>query len=104
MRGRAGEAGSRRIRRCRSGRCPRDLVRAGSVSAIEGEHQYTFTPMLIRDVAYDLLPRPRRRERHEQCALFLEAATAEIGEAGAALARHWRDAGDRARALQYAFV
>jgi hypothetical protein len=57
--------------------------------------------VLIRDVAYDLLPRAARRERHEQVARYLEGATAEIGEAGAAIARHWRDAGDAARALEY---
>jgi class 3 adenylate cyclase len=79
----------------------RDLIRRETVSAIEGEQQYTFTHVLIRDVAYDLLPRARRRERHEQCARFLEESTAEIGEAGAALARHWRDAGDNGRALQF---
>jgi class 3 adenylate cyclase len=82
----------------------RDLIRRETVSAIEGDHQYTFTHVLIRDVAYDLLPRARRRERHQQIALFLEEATAEIGEAGAALARHWRDAGERGRALQYALA
>jgi predicted ATPase len=80
----------------------RDLIRRETISAIEGEHQYSFTHVLIRDVAYDLLPRTRRRELHEEYARFLESATAEIGEAGAALARHWREAGDSARALVYA--
>jgi predicted ATPase len=71
------------------------------VSAIEGEHQYAFKHVLIRDVAYELLPRARRRELHEQCARFLEEATSEVGEAGAALARHWRDAGNPIRAVEY---
>jgi class 3 adenylate cyclase len=79
----------------------RDLIRRERVSAIEGDHQYTFKHVLIRDVAYELLPRARRRERHEECARFLEQATAEVGEAGAALARHWRDAGNPARAIDY---
>jgi class 3 adenylate cyclase len=82
----------------------RDLIRREAISAIEGQAQYTFTHVLIRDVAYDLLPRARRRERHEQYARFLESTTAEIGEAGAALARHWRDAGDPERALEYAIT
>jgi class 3 adenylate cyclase len=82
----------------------RDLIRRETVSAIEGTHQYTFTHVLIRDVAYDLLPRARRREQHRHVALFLEEATSETGEAGAALARHWRDAGERSRALQYALA
>jgi class 3 adenylate cyclase len=82
----------------------RDLIRRETVSAIEGEPQYTFTHVLIRDVAYDLLPRTRRRERHEQVARFLEESTAEVGETGAAIARHWRDAGDDARALDYFYA
>ena len=81
----------------------RDLIRRETVSAIEGEQQFTFTHVLIRDVAYDLLPRAARRERHELCALFLEETTAEFGEAGAALARHWRDAGDHGKAFGYFF-
>ncbi len=79
----------------------RDLIRRETISAIEGEQQYSFTHVLIRDVAYDLLPRAQRQERHEQYARFLEDVTGEVGEAGAALARHWRDAGDRAKGLRY---
>ena len=79
----------------------RDLIRRERVSAIEGEHQYAFNHMLIRDVAYELLPRARRRERHEQCAQFLEESTSDAGEAGVALARHWRDAGHPAQAVSY---
>ena len=79
----------------------RDLIRRDTVSSIEGEQQYSFTHVLIRDVANDLLPRAERRARHEQYARFLEASTADVGEAGAALARHWRDAGDHARAVGF---
>jgi predicted ATPase len=52
-------------------------------------------------VAYDLLPRARRREQHVHVARFLEDATSEIGEAAAALARHWRDAGEPERAVDH---
>jgi class 3 adenylate cyclase len=79
----------------------RDLVRRETVSAIEGDQQYMFTHVLIREVAYDLLPRGRRRERHEHFARFLEESTGAVGEAGAAVGRHWRDAGDKSRALSY---
>jgi predicted ATPase len=79
----------------------RDLVRREAVSAIEGDQQYSFTHVLIRDVAYELLPRARRQDRHARLAGFLEQATAEVGEAAAATARHWRDAGDAARAIDY---
>jgi hypothetical protein len=42
-----------------------------------------------------------RRERHREAASFLEEVSGEFGEAGAALARHWRDAGSPARAIDY---
>jgi adenylate cyclase len=71
------------------------------VSAFEGEQQYSFNHVLVRDVAYELLPRARRQERHGEVARFLEDASGEFGEVGAALARHWRDAGDQARAVDY---
>jgi predicted ATPase len=79
----------------------RDLVGRETVSAFEGDQQYAFNHVLVRDVAYELLPRARRQERHREVARFLEDASGEYGEAGAALARHWRDAGDDARAMTY---
>ena len=79
----------------------RDLIRRQTVSAIEGDQQFMFKHVLIRDVAYDLLPRAARRERHAHVARFLEEATSETGEAAAALARHWRDAGEPGRAIEY---
>ena len=79
----------------------RDLVARETVSAFEGDQQYSFNHVLVRDVAYELLPRARRQERHREVARFLEHASGEYGEAGAALARHWRGAGDDARAVKY---
>jgi class 3 adenylate cyclase len=79
----------------------RDLVGRDTVSAFEGDQQYSFNHVLVRDVAYELLPRARRQERHREVALFFEHASGEFGEVGAALARHWRDAGDEARAVDY---
>lgn len=79
----------------------RDLVGRDTVSAFEGDQQYSFNHVLVRDVAYELLPRARRQERHREVARFFEDASGEFGEVGAALARHWRDAGDEARAVDY---
>jgi class 3 adenylate cyclase len=76
----------------------RDLVRREAVSAIQGEEQFIFKHVLIRDVAYDLLPREARRERHERVARFLERSRPDVGDQ-AILARHWREAGDPARAV-----
>jgi class 3 adenylate cyclase len=79
----------------------RDLIRRDSVSRIEGEEQWSFKHLLIRDVAYDLQPRVRRRDGHRHVAEFIEESTPEVGEAGAALARHWRDAGEPEHAVQH---
>jgi class 3 adenylate cyclase len=79
----------------------RDLIVRDTASAIEGEQQFGFKHVLIRDVAYELLPRAERRERHARVAEFFEESTAELGEITTALARHWRDAGDPQRALGY---
>ncbi|HJU37915.1 MAG TPA: AAA family ATPase [Gaiellaceae bacterium] len=79
----------------------RDLVHRDAVSRIEGEEQWSFKHVLIRDVAYDLQPRARRREGHRHVAEFIEHSTPEVGEAGAALARHWRGAGELDRAVKH---
>ena len=79
----------------------RDLIVRDTASIIEGEQQYGFKHVLIRDVAYELLARADRRQRHARVAEFFEDRTAELGEAAAALARHWRDAGDPERAIGY---
>src|ERR687898_2833595 len=41
----------------------RELIARQKVSAFEGQQQYTFNHVLVRDVAYELLPRAARRER-----------------------------------------
>jgi class 3 adenylate cyclase len=79
----------------------RELIKRQKVSAFEGHEQYAFNHVLVRDVAYELLPRAARRERHREAARFFEAASGEFGEAETALARHWRDAGEPDRALAY---
>ena len=79
----------------------RDLIRRDTVSRIEGDEQWSFQHMLIRDVAYELQPRARRRDGHRHIAEFIEESTPEVGEAGAALARHWRGAGELDQAVQH---
>ena len=79
----------------------RDLVRRDTVSRIEGDEQWAFKHVLIRDVAYDLQPRARRRDGHRHVAEFIEKSTPEVGEATAALARHWRGADEPERAVGY---
>ncbi len=77
----------------------RDLVHREAASIIEGQQQFAFTHALIRDVAYDLLPRADRARRHARVAEFFESSMGASGEAIGALARHWYDAGDYKRAV-----
>jgi class 3 adenylate cyclase len=79
----------------------RDLIRRDAVSRIEGDEQWSFKHVLIRDVAYDLQPRARRREGHRHIAEFIEQSTPEVGDAGAALARHWLGAGELEHAVRH---
>jgi class 3 adenylate cyclase len=79
----------------------RDLVRREPLSWIEGDEQYTFKHVMIREVAYATLPRTSRRELHAAVARFLEEATGDAAATATALAEHWREAGDAERALEY---
>jgi class 3 adenylate cyclase len=79
----------------------RDLIRHESPSRLQGHQQYRFKHGLIRDVAYQRLPRADRRTRHEAVARFLEEATVEAAAAAEAIAHHWREAGDGERAASY---
>jgi class 3 adenylate cyclase len=79
----------------------RDLIRHEPRSWIEREDQFAFKAALIRDVAYATLPRATRKVRHAVVAAFLEEATRGAGATATALARHWREAGDDERALEY---
>jgi predicted ATPase len=79
----------------------RDLIRREPVSRLRGDQQFSFKHDLIRDNAYAILPRPQRRKRHAQVAAFLEETTPEIHAAPSALAHHWSESGENARAAEY---
>ena len=79
----------------------RDFIRREAVSRIQGDQQFAFKHGLIRDVAYQTLPRAARRERHAIVAGFLEEAISEVGQSDEALAQHWREAGDHDLAVKH---
>jgi predicted ATPase len=80
----------------------RDFLRREPVSRIEGDIQYSFKHVLIREIAYATLPRARRRERHAAVASFLEGIVGDrIAEWAPMLAIHWLNAGDPGRAVDY---
>jgi class 3 adenylate cyclase len=77
----------------------RDLVRREVVSRIRGDQQYAFKHTLIRDVAYQGLPRAARRDRHAAVASYLEETTGAGGQSAEAVAHHWREAGEADKAI-----
>ena len=80
----------------------RDLLRREPVSRIAGDAQYSFKHMLIREVAYETLPRARRRELHAAAAEFIEAVAGErSAEWAPILALHYRNADQPERAIAY---
>ena len=79
----------------------RDLIRREAVSRIRGDQQFAFKHALIRDVAYQRLPRAARRDRHTAVAEFLEERTGEMGQSEEALAYHWREAGESKKAVHH---
>jgi predicted ATPase len=80
----------------------KDLVRAAPASQFHGDREYTFKHDLIRDVAYEMLPRAERRRLHGRAADWLEAAAGEQVDAYLdQLAHHASQAGQLERALDY---
>ena len=79
----------------------RGLIQRRSQSQVEGDAEFAFKHVLIRDTAYGTLPRAARREMHAATAAHLERSVEDPAEIGWILAYHWREAGEPARAIAY---
>jgi class 3 adenylate cyclase/tetratricopeptide (TPR) repeat protein len=68
--------------RLRVGACLQSLVRKQLIepyrSELPQEDSYRFAHILIRDAAYDGIPKSRRAEMHEQVADWIEAKTRDV--------------------------
>jgi class 3 adenylate cyclase/tetratricopeptide (TPR) repeat protein len=75
----------------------KEFVRRERRSAVGGEAEYVFRHVLVRDVAYGLIPRPERAEKHRRTAEWIES----LGRAedhAEMLAHHYLSALELARA------
>ena len=79
----------------------RDLIRTETSSKVEGDREYAFRHILIRDVAYSTLTKSDRRDRHQAVAQYFEQTVPEADSIAAILAHHWKEAGDPQRAVSY---
>src|SRR5262249_18612639 len=66
----------------------KEFVSRESNSAVEGEEQYLFRHVLLRDVAYSQIPRVDRAERHLRAAEWLGSFARREDNAGT-VARHY---------------
>ena len=83
----------------------RGLLRREPVSRIAGDAQYAFRHMLIREVAYETLPKARRRELHSDAAAFIETVAGDrSAEWAPILALHFGYAEQPERAIEYLLV
>ena len=69
----------------------KEFVRRERRSSVEGELQYAFRHVLVRDVAYAQIPRATRAERHEQVAEWIERHV-RSEDAAELLAHHYSNA------------
>ena len=50
----------------------KEMIRPSRRSSLEGEHEYTFWHLLVRDVAYGQIPRSDRATKHRAAATWIE--------------------------------
>jgi class 3 adenylate cyclase len=77
----------------------KELVRTTRTSSMEGEAEYTFWHLLVRDVCYAQIPRAARADRHQAAARWIEGKAGDRAEDLAdVLAHHYLSALELARA------
>ena len=112
-----GERSEAEIDELLAGLVRKDLIRPHAAT-LPGDRAFRFRHLLIRDAAYDSLPKPARAELHERLARALEARGARPDRAGrdrrmapraghslpagAGSGRLWRADRSRQRASSYA--
>ncbi len=77
----------------------KELVRPARTSAMEGESEYAFWHLLVRDVAYSQIPRAERARRHRAAAGWIERKAGErVEDLAEVLAHHYVQALELAEA------
>jgi class 3 adenylate cyclase/tetratricopeptide (TPR) repeat protein len=77
----------------------KELVRPARRPSIEGEMEYAFWHLLVRDVAYGQIPRAARAAKHRAAAAWIERIAGErIGDSAELLVHHYEQALELARA------
>jgi class 3 adenylate cyclase len=90
----------------------KELIRPMRMSSMEGESEYSFWHVLVRDVAYSQIPRAERARRHRSAAAWIERKAGErVEDLAEVLAHHYlqaleltRAAGDTVQAAELALA
>jgi len=77
------------------------LVRREAQSRVAGDVEYAFKHVLVRDAAYEMLPRATRRALHAAVAAEIERSAADPNDVAWILAYHCHEAGESERAVRY---
>jgi class 3 adenylate cyclase/tetratricopeptide (TPR) repeat protein len=71
----------------------KELVRAARTSSMEGEQEYGFWHLLVRDVCYQQIPRAGRAARHRAAAAWIERKAGErVEDMAEVLCHHYLQA------------
>ena len=71
----------------------KELVRPARTSSMEGEREYGFWHVLVRDVCYGQIPRAGRAARHQAAAAWIEEKAGErVEDLADVLAHHYQSA------------
>jgi class 3 adenylate cyclase len=77
----------------------KELLRPARRSSVEGEAEYAFQHLLIRDVAYGQIPRATRAAKHRAAAAWIERMAGErVADSAELLAYHYEQALELVRA------
>jgi class 3 adenylate cyclase/tetratricopeptide (TPR) repeat protein len=77
----------------------KELVRPMRATSMEGESEYAFWHLLVRDVAYSQIPRAERVRRHRAAASWIERKAGErVEDLAEVLAHHYLQALELAQA------
>jgi class 3 adenylate cyclase/tetratricopeptide (TPR) repeat protein len=67
----------------------KELVRAGRTSSVKDQSEYSFWHLLVRDVAYGMIPRAARAAKHRAAAEWIERIAGErVADVAEVLAHH----------------
>lgn len=83
-------AGHDEVRQCLESLERREVVRRSLTSSVEGELQFAFRHVLVRDAAYGRIPRSLRVVQHQRCADWLDASAPDRGHDVAELRAYHR--------------